>query len=101
MKLDAWFCMDCMAVRDLDIHARCDCCGSDSVTFAAGSGMSFPKTAVPDQPLPMIFRVAGSITGRAVMRQTLRLVARGRCRASRGPSLPEVRSAADPAVVRS
>jgi hypothetical protein len=101
MKLDAWFCMDCMAVRDLDIHARCDCCGSDSVTPAAGSGMGFPKTAVSDQPLPMIFRVAGRITGRAVMRQTLRLVAQGRCPASRGPSLPELQPSADPAVIRS
>jgi hypothetical protein len=68
-----------MAVRDLDIHARCDCCGSDSVTLAEGSGMSHAKAIAPDQPLPLIFRIAGGLGGRpAVMRQTLWLVSRAR-----------------------
>jgi len=35
MTHDAWFCLDCSSVRELDIHARCSCCGSDSVTPAA------------------------------------------------------------------
>jgi hypothetical protein len=68
-----------MAVRDLDIHARCDCCGSDSVTVAEGSGMGHAKAALPDQPVPLIFRIAGGLGRRpAVMRQTLWLVSRAR-----------------------
>ncbi len=80
MKNDAWFCMDCMAVRDLDLHARCDCCGSDSVTPASGKGYS-TVAARYDSPLPLIFRVnAGSGRRRAILRQTIQLVARARCR---------------------
>lgn len=31
---DDFFCVNCQQVRELDIHARCSCCGSDSVTPA-------------------------------------------------------------------
>jgi hypothetical protein len=80
MKHDDWFCMDCMAVRDLDIHARCDCCGSDSVTPAAGHRQGNAVTPY-QSPLPLIFRIT-EIVGRksAVLRQTIQLVARARCR---------------------
>jgi hypothetical protein len=109
MKLDAWFCMDCMAVRDLDIHARCDCCGSDSVTQASGSGMTHAKSVTPEKPLPLVFRVAGGLGGRrAIMRQTLQLVARARCRAGYAKPLPsreihleKLRASADTAVIGS
>lgn len=33
MSLDFW-CMDCMAVRVLDRHGRCECCGSGAVDIA-------------------------------------------------------------------
>jgi hypothetical protein len=80
--------MDCMAVRDLDIHARCECCGSDSVTLAQGAGMGRSKAIAPDQPLPFIFRIAAGLGGRrAVMRQTLWLVSRAR-RAASAQSMP-------------
>jgi hypothetical protein len=121
MKLDAWFCMDCMAVRDLDIHARCDCCGSDSVTPAnreahcawmapaSGAGAGFARTAAPDQPLPLIFRVAAGLGGRrAILHQTLHLVSRVRCRSGHTKPMPgreidleELRSSAGTAVIGS
>jgi hypothetical protein len=31
---DAWFCSECLLVCDLDPHARCAFCGSDSLTPA-------------------------------------------------------------------
>ena len=34
MSRDDFYCVNCEAVRELDIHARCSCCGSDSVTPA-------------------------------------------------------------------
>jgi hypothetical protein len=35
MVHDAWFCSDCAQERDLDCHARCASCGSDSLTPAS------------------------------------------------------------------
>jgi hypothetical protein len=35
MAYDTWFCMECAQVRDLDSHARCASCGSDSLTPAS------------------------------------------------------------------
>lgn len=32
----AWFCLDCRTVCDLDIHGRCERCGSEAVTFGEG-----------------------------------------------------------------
>lgn len=82
MKNDAWFCMNCMAVRDLDIHARCDCCGSDSVTPATGKGYTGPAASRVSHhvPLRLIFHVVpGAIPQRPAprpnaVRQTLELV---------------------------
>jgi rRNA maturation endonuclease Nob1 len=31
MKIDAWFCIDCKAVVELNRHGYCSVCGSDSV----------------------------------------------------------------------
>ncbi|GEM_PF-3786026 len=76
MKNDAWFCMDCMQVRDLDIHARCFCCGSDSVTPAA-SGPRQPITTVPalQVRMPFIFKVTRK---ELILRQAIDFVVRTR-----------------------
>lgn len=34
MTPSPWWCQNCTAVRDLDKHARCSCCGSDAVDIA-------------------------------------------------------------------
>jgi hypothetical protein len=34
MTPDAYWCMDCNQVRELDIHLRCSCCGSDAIDIA-------------------------------------------------------------------
>jgi len=31
-----WWCVNCESVRGLDVHGRCERCGSDSVVFGEG-----------------------------------------------------------------
>lgn len=31
---ELWWCLDCHRLVRLDIHLRCEVCGSDSVSFA-------------------------------------------------------------------
>ncbi len=49
MTHDSWFCLDCMQLRDLDVHARCSCCGSDSLTPACGRAPR-KQAAIPIAP---------------------------------------------------
>ena len=31
MTAEQWFCCNCENVRDIDVHGRCVCCGSESI----------------------------------------------------------------------